>query len=118
MGTLLATALMRAGKEVRGMAELTPGDLAAMLTAAERASRSAARPSPATRRSWTRCTPAPRPSPPPLPAGRACEEAGAQMLAAAEAGRDTVTPQRSKIGRASWVGERTEGRSTPAAPPW
>ena len=35
MGTLLATALMRAGKEARGMAELTPQVLAAMLTAAD-----------------------------------------------------------------------------------
>ena len=35
MGTLLATALMRAGKVVMGKAELTPGDLVAMLQAAE-----------------------------------------------------------------------------------
>ena len=40
----------------------------------------------------------------PLPA------AAASALAAAEAGRDQVTPLRSKIGRASWVGERTEGK--------
>ena len=35
MGTLLATALMRAGKVVMGKAELTPDDLVAMLQAAE-----------------------------------------------------------------------------------
>jgi hypothetical protein len=34
-------------------------------------------------------------------------------LAAAEAGRDAVTPLRSQIGRASWVGERTEGQVDP-----
>ncbi|MEZ4718419.1 MAG: DAK2 domain-containing protein [Caldilineaceae bacterium] len=34
MGTLLATALMRAGKEVRGKTELTPDDLVTMFRAA------------------------------------------------------------------------------------
>ena len=41
------------------------------------------------------------------------EAAAAAALAAAEAGRDSVTPLRSKIGRASWVGERTEGKVDP-----
>jgi dihydroxyacetone kinase len=40
-------------------------------------------------------------------------EAGEAALAAAETGRDSVTPLRSKIGRASWVGERTEGKVDP-----
>jgi hypothetical protein len=35
------------------------------------------------------------------------------MLRAAEAGRDRVTPLQSKIGRASWVGERTIGQVDP-----
>ena len=45
--------------------------------------------------------------------GKSAEEAGQAALAAAEAGRDRVTPLRSKIGRASWVGERTEGKVDP-----
>jgi hypothetical protein len=36
-------------------------------------------------------------------------------LAAAAAGRDAVTPLRSKVGRAGWVGERTEGKVDPGA---
>ncbi|MCB0050327.1 MAG: DAK2 domain-containing protein, partial [Caldilinea sp.] len=40
-------------------------------------------------------------------------EAGAAALAAAKAGRDSVTPLRSKVGRAGWVGERTEGKVDP-----
>ena len=35
------------------------------------------------------------------------------MIRAAEAGRDAVTPLRSRIGRASWQGERTEGQVDP-----
>jgi hypothetical protein len=42
--------------------------------------------------------------------GQSLQEAGRAALAAAEAGRDSVTPLRSKVGRASWVGERTEGK--------
>ena len=32
------------------------------------------------------------------------------MLRAARAGRDAVIPLRSKIGRAGWVGERSENQ--------
>ena len=46
-------------------------------------------------------------------AGQSLAEAGAAALAAAQAGRDRVTPLRSKIGRAGWVGERTEGKVDP-----
>ena len=35
------------------------------------------------------------------------------MTAAAEAGRDAVTPLRSRIGRAAWVGDRTIGQVDP-----
>jgi hypothetical protein len=35
------------------------------------------------------------------------------MLEAARAGRDAVIPLRSKMGRAAWVGERTENRADP-----
>jgi dihydroxyacetone kinase len=45
--------------------------------------------------------------------GDALPEAAQKALAAATAGRDGVTPLRSRIGRASWVGERTEGKVDP-----
>ena len=35
------------------------------------------------------------------------------MVAAARDGRDRVTPLRNKIGRAGWLGERTEGKVDP-----
>ena len=45
--------------------------------------------------------------------GNSLHEAGQSALAAAEIGRDSVTPLRSKVGRAGWVGERTEGKLDP-----
>lgn len=35
------------------------------------------------------------------------------MVAAARDGRDRLTPLRNRIGRASWLGERTEGKVDP-----
>ena len=35
------------------------------------------------------------------------------MLDAAQRGRDTAIPLRSTIGRAAWVGERTENKLDP-----
>jgi hypothetical protein len=46
-------------------------------------------------------------------AGASLQETGLQALQAAKEGRDRVTPLRSQVGRASWVGERTEGKIDP-----
>jgi dihydroxyacetone kinase len=48
-----------------------------------------------------------------MSSGESCAQAGKKMLAAAEAGRDRVTPLQSRIGRAAWVGERTIGKVDP-----
>ena len=48
-----------------------------------------------------------------LAAGEPLAAAGAAMLAAAREGRDRMTPLRNRIGRASWLGERTEGKVDP-----
>jgi dihydroxyacetone kinase len=45
--------------------------------------------------------------------GKTIAEAAPEMLKAARSGRDLVKPLRSKIGRASWLGERTEGVADP-----
>jgi dihydroxyacetone kinase len=48
-----------------------------------------------------------------LDAGMSVEAAGRAMVRAAEDGRDAATPLRNKIGRAGWIGERTEGLVDP-----
>lgn len=113
MGTLIATALMRAGKEVRGKAAITPADLAVMFTAADQGMQERGKAKPGDKTIIDAIHPAAQAFAQALESGASLAEAGQQALAAAEAGRDQVTPLRSKIGRASWVGERTEGQIDP-----
>ena len=48
-----------------------------------------------------------------LSEGKSLPAAAEAMVAAARDGRDRVTPLRNRIGRASWLGERTEGKVDP-----
>jgi dihydroxyacetone kinase-like protein len=113
MGTLLATALMRAGKEARGLASLTPSNLVVMLSAADQGIQERGKASLGDKTVVDALHPAAEAFAGSILAGDALPEAGRQMLAAAEAGRDSVTPLRSRIGRASWVGDRTIGQVDP-----
>jgi len=113
MGTLLATALMRAGKVAMGKAELAPGDLVAMLQAAEQGMQERGKAQLGDKTILDALHPANEAFAAAIAAGEPVETAGAQALVAAEAGRDAVTPRRSQIGRASWIGERTEGQIDP-----
>ncbi len=112
-GTLLATALMRAGKPVTGKTTLTDDDLAAMFTAAAQGMQERGKANLGDKTVLDAIFPAADAFSQALDAGNTATQAGAAALAAAEAGRDAVTPLRSKIGRASWVGERSEGKVDP-----
>ena len=113
MGTLLATALMRAGKEAKGLIELTPQDLARLLNAADLGIQERGKAQLGDKTIVDALHPAAEAFNTALQAGATLAGAGAAMLAAAEIGRDGVTPLRSRIGRASWQGERTEGQVDP-----
>lgn len=112
-GTLLATALMRGGKAVTGKATLTGEDLAAMFAAADAGVQERGKAQPGDKTVIDAMHPAAEAFAAAVGAGQTLQEAGHAALTAAEAGRDRVTPLRSKIGRASWVGERTEGKVDP-----
>jgi dihydroxyacetone kinase len=112
-GTLLATALMRGGKAVAGKGELSPSDLAAMFAAADAGIQERGKAQPGDKTVIDALHPAAEAFAAALTEGKPVGAAGAAALAAAEAGRDSVTPLRSKIGRAGWVGERTEGQVDP-----
>jgi len=112
-GTLLATALMRGGKAVTGKATLTGADLAAMFAAADAGVQERGKAQPGDKTVIDAMHPAAEAFAAAIGAGQALREAGQAALTAAESGRDSVTPLRSKIGRASWVGERTEGKVDP-----
>ncbi|MBK8049662.1 MAG: DAK2 domain-containing protein [Anaerolineales bacterium] len=109
-GTLLATALMRGGKVVSGKSELTPEDLAAMFAAADAGVQERGKAQLGDKTVVDALHPAAEAFAAAISAGESLAAAGQAALAAARAGRDRVTPLRSKIGRASWVGERTEGK--------
>lgn len=113
LGTLLATALMRAGKEVRDKSELTADDLARMLTAADAGIQERGKAKPGDKTIIDAVHPAAEAFSQALAQGLSLPEAAQRMVAAAQQGLESVTPQRSKIGRASWVGERTEGKIDP-----
>ncbi len=113
MGALVATALMRAGKEARGLAELDGETLAQMLRAADVGIQERGKAKPGDKTVVDALHPAAEAFSASIEAGDSLEEAAAQLLDAARRGRDAVIPLRSKIGRASWVGERTENQPDP-----
>jgi dihydroxyacetone kinase len=113
MGTLMATALMRAGKVVMGKAELSNQDLAAMLQAADQGIQERGKAKPGDKTIIDAIHPASEAFAGAIDDGASLQEAWNRAVAAAEEGRDSVTPLRSRVGRASWVGERTEGKVDP-----
>ncbi len=113
LGTLTATALMRAGKEVKGSTELSPQDVAAMFNAADEGVQQRGKAKLGDKTVVDALHPASVAFAQAIEAGASLKEAGRSALQAAETGRDQVTPLRSQIGRASWVGERTEGQVDP-----
>jgi phosphoenolpyruvate---glycerone phosphotransferase subunit DhaL len=113
MGTLLAGGLMSAGKVVRGKTELTPADLAAIFGAVDEGIRSRGKANLGDKTIVDAMNPASEAFAAAIQGGASIQDAATAAIAAAEAGRDRVTPLRSRVGRASWVGERTEGKLDP-----
>ncbi len=113
MGTLLATALMRAGKAVAGRSEVSTADLVEMFRAADAGVQERGKAKAGDKTVLDALHPACEAFATAIVHGASLADAGSQALKAAEEGRDRVTPLRSRVGRGSWVGERTEGRVDP-----
>lgn len=113
LGTLLATALMRAGKEVKGQTELSAQDLVNIFNAADDGVQQRGKAKLGDKTIVDAIHPASLAFSDAVAEGVSLKEAGVRALRAAEEGRDQVTPLRSQVGRASWVGERTEGKVDP-----
>ncbi len=113
LGTLTATALMRSGKEIKGQTELSIRDLVKMFNAADDGIQQRGKAKLGDKTVVDALHPANAAFAEAIAAGASPHEAGLTALQAAEEGRDRVTPLRSQIGRASWVGERTEGKVDP-----
>ena len=113
MGALMATALMRAGKVVMGQSTLSAADLAAMLLAADQGLQERGKVKPGDKTIVDAVHPAAAAFDAAVQSGRSLAEAAQEMLAAARAGRDAAIALRGQVGRANWVGERTEGKLDP-----
>ena len=113
MGTLMATALMQAGKKVMGKESLTTADLPQLLNAATDGVRTRGKANFGDKTLLDALLPASEAFAAALSEGKPLPAAAEAMVAAARAGRDRVTPMRNRIGRAGWLGERTEGKVDP-----
>ncbi|UCG26316.1 MAG: DAK2 domain-containing protein [Chloroflexota bacterium] len=113
MGTLLATSLMRAGKEAKGKQELDGETLAIMLSAADQGIQDRGKAKPGDKTIVDALHPAAQVFGEAVSQGETLRQAGEKMLAAAEEGLAAVTPLQSRVGRASWVGERTKNKVDP-----
>lgn len=113
LGTLTATALMRAGKVVKGKSQITNEDLALMFNAAVEGIQHRGKAQLGDKTLVDAIHPAGEAFVAAIDNGESLEVAGERALQAAQEGRDSVTPLRSKIGRASWIGERTKGAVDP-----
>ena len=113
MGTLMATALMQAGKEVMGKDKIEAADLPRLLAAAAEGVRTRGKANLGDKTILDALQPAVDALAAALAEGKPLPVAAEAMVAAARDGRDRVTPQRNKIGRAGWLGERTEGKVDP-----
>jgi len=113
MGTLMATALMQAGKAVMGKESLAVADLPQLLRAATQGVQARGKASLGDKTVLDALQPASEAFAAAISAGKSLPIAAEAMVAAARDGRDRVTPLRNRIGRAGWLGERTEGKVDP-----
>ncbi len=113
MGTLMATALMQAGKRAMDKERLAAADLPGLLEAAVEGVRTRGKANLGDKTILDALEPASEALSAALKEGRSLSVAAEAMVTAAREGRDRVTPQRNRIGRAGWLGERTEGKVDP-----
>ncbi len=112
MGALVATALMRAGKEILGSSSVDNATLAKMLMAASLGVQERGKAKLGDKTLVDALHPAAEVFSAAINSGSSLEVAGQAMLEAARQGRDAAIPLKSMIGRANWVGG-TEGKVDP-----
>ena len=113
LAALTATACMRAGKEAKGLTQLDAPTLAKMLQAADLGIQERGKTKPGDKTMVDAIHPAVEAFADAVAQGKNLAEAGQALLQAARQGRDSAIALRSKVGRASWVGERTENQPDP-----
>ena len=115
IGALIATACMRAGREAKGLREIGLPELARMAGAAEAGIRERGKAQVGDKTVLDMLVPLVESLNSSAEAGAPLDEALARSLAAAEAGVKATILLKSKIGRASWLADRTVGHQDPGA---
>jgi len=113
MGSLLAIALMKAGSISKDRSEIDPLQVVVMLRAAVQSIQEKGKASLGDKTMLDSLHPAVEAFAQSIASGADVKKAVLEMSAAAEKGLEQVTPLRNKVGRASWLGERTEGKIDP-----
>jgi dihydroxyacetone kinase-like protein len=115
IGALLATACMRAGREAKGRHEIGLADLAKMAEAAQAAIQERGKAHLGDKTVLDMLAPTVQALRALADQGASLEEGLKRSLAAAEEGVRATIPLKSKIGRASWLADRTVGHQDPGA---
>ena len=115
MGALLATAFMRAGKQVHGAAGITLEDIVRMVRAAETGIMERGKAQIGDKTMLEAIAPAREALESAADRGEPLLAALEKAATAAEAGALSTVEMQSAIGRASWLGERTIGHQDPGA---
>ena len=113
LGTLVATAFMRAGKAAQGQSALDQPLLARMVQAANAGIQERGKAKLGDKTLVDALHPAAEAFVAATERGDGLDDALTAMVAAARQGRDAAIALRSRMGRAAWVGERTENQPDP-----
>lgn len=115
IGALFATGCMRAGKEARGKQEINLTELAGMVAAALAGIKERGKAEVGDKTVLETLVPLSQALSAAAAEGLPLDAALRRSLAAAEDGMKSTIPLRSKIGRASWLADRTVGHQDPGA---
>ena len=114
-GALYATMMMRAAREAKGKDEVGPEDLLAMLEAAVQGVRDRGKAQVGDKTMLDALVPAAEAMRGAVDGGASLADAVSAAAAAAEQGAQATVELKSKIGRASWFSDRTQGVRDPGA---
>jgi dihydroxyacetone kinase-like protein len=115
IGALIATACMRAAREVKGLREIGLPEVAAMADAAAAGIRERGKAEVGDKTVLDMLVPTAEALKAAAEAGAPLVEALRQSLEAAAEGVRATIPLKSKVGRASWLADRTVGHQDPGA---
>lgn len=115
IGALFQTGCMRAGKEVRGKQEVSLAELAKMVEVALAGIKERGKAEIGDKTVLETLVPLSRELSAAVAEGVNFDPALRRSLIAAESGMESTIPLTSKIGRASWLADRTAGHQDPGA---